>query len=96
MYIQSGAAGYEWDPEKAEANLRKHRIDFADAVSVFSDPLALTIPDEFGEEARFLTMGCDLLGRVVVVSHTWREERIRVISARKGTRREQRQYRGQE
>jgi uncharacterized DUF497 family protein len=83
---------YEWDPGKAESNFRKHRVNFADAVTVFADPLALTIEDESDEEDRFVTMGCDLLGRIVVVNNTWRAKRIRVISARKATPRERRQY----
>ena len=86
---------YEWDPRKAETNLRKHKVDFADAVSVFGDPLALTIPDESDEEPRFVTMGSDLLGRVVVVSYTWRANRTRLISARKATARERKQYGGE-
>ena len=85
---------YEWDPRKAEANFLKHRVDFADAVSVFSDRLALTIPDESDEEARFATLGSDLLGRILVLIYTWRGDRIRVISARKATARERKQYGG--
>ena len=85
---------YEWDPRKAESNLRKHRVDFADAVSVFSDSLALTIQDESDEEARFLTLGSDLLGRVLVVAYTWRGDRLRIISARRATTRERKQYGG--
>ena len=84
----------EWDPRKAESNLRKHRVDFADAVSVFSDSLALTIQDESDEEARFLTLGSDLLGRVLVVAYTWRGDRLRIISARRATTRERKQYGG--
>jgi uncharacterized protein len=85
---------FEWDPRKADANLRKHKVDFADAVSVFSDPLALTIPDESDNEPRFVTLGSDLLGRIIVVSYSWRGDRIRVISARKATARERSQYGG--
>lgn len=85
---------YEWDERKAESNRRKHGVDFADAVSVFGDELALTIPDHDGEEPRFLTMGSDLMGRVLVVAYTWRGDRIRLISARKATVHERRQYEG--
>ena len=46
---------YEWDPQKALVNLKKHKIDFADAVGVFEDPLAITVPDDRHEEARFVT-----------------------------------------
>jgi uncharacterized DUF497 family protein len=85
---------YEWDAEKARANRRKHGIDFADAVTVFSDPLALTIPDDYPDEERFVTLGMDALGRLLVVVYTWRGERIRVISARQATRPERTQYEG--
>ncbi len=63
---------YQWNPEKAAANLRKHGIDFADAVSVFSDDLAITIPDERFDEERFVTIGMDGFARVLVVVYTLR------------------------
>lgn len=78
--------------EKAEANQKKHGVDFADAVTVFADPLAVTTPDLDPEEDRFVTIGQDALGRTLVVSYTHRGERIRPISARKATRRERSQY----
>ena len=84
---------FEWDEEKAAANLRKHGVDFADAVLVFEDDLALTMEDPDSErEARFITMGHDSYGRVLVVVYTWRGERIRPISARKATGKEGRRY----
>ena len=83
---------YQWNEDKAAANLRKHGIDFADAVSVFSDDLAITIPDERFDEERFITIGIDAFGRVLVVVYTMRGDEIRLISARKATRREQQQY----
>jgi hypothetical protein len=83
---------YQWNSDKATANLRKHGIDFADAVSVFSDDLALTIPDERFDEERFVTIGLDGLGRVLVVVYTLRGEAIRIISARKASRQERQQY----
>ena len=83
---------YQWDNDKATANLRKHGIDFADAVSVFSDDLAITIPDERFDEERFITVGMDAFGRVLVVVYTWRGNEIRLISARKATRPERKQY----
>jgi uncharacterized protein len=58
---------YQWDTEKATANLRKHGIDFADAVSAFYDDLAITIEDERFEEERFITIGVDAFGRILVV-----------------------------
>ena len=83
---------FEWDPLKAEANRKKHGVRFADAVVVFEDPMALTIPDEHPEEERFITMGTDAVGRVLVVVYTWREDRLRIISARKASRSERAQY----
>jgi uncharacterized DUF497 family protein len=83
---------YQWDRDKAAANLNKHGIDFADAVSVFSDDLAITITDERFDEERLITIGMDSFGRVLVVVYTWRNDEIRLISARKATRHEQQQY----
>lgn len=82
---------YQWNRDKAAANLCKHGIDFADAVSVFSDDLAITIPDERFDEERFVTIGVDAFGRVLVV-YTLRDDEIRVISARRATRQERQQY----
>lgn len=83
---------YQWDKNKAASNLQKHGIDFADAVSVFSDDLAITIPDNRFEEDRFVTIGMDAFGRILVVVFTWRGEDIRLISARLAERRERKQY----
>lgn len=83
---------YEWDPIKAEANFKKHGVMFADAVTVFSDILALTVEDNSHDEDRFITMGIDALGRVLVVTYTWRAENIRIISARRATTTEREQY----
>jgi uncharacterized DUF497 family protein len=82
----------EWDPRKAAENLDKHDVDFADAVTVLHDELALTVDDASAEERRFVTLGVDALGRLLVVVYTYREERLRLISARKANRRERRQY----
>jgi uncharacterized protein len=83
---------YQWDKDKAASNLNKHGIDFADAVSVFSDDLATTVNDDRFEEERFITIGIDAFGRVLVVVYTWRDDEIRLISARKATRSERNQY----
>jgi len=83
---------YQWNRDKAATNLRKHGIDFADAVSVFSDDLAITISDERFDEERFVIIGLDALGRILVVVYTLRGDEIRLISARKATRHEQQQY----
>ena len=86
---------YEWDPDKAAANLQKHGISFADAVAVFSDEFALNVADDFADEERFIILGTDAFGRLLVVVYTWRgEHSIRIISARKATRREHKQYEG--
>lgn len=86
--------GFEWDPDKARANERKHGVDFADAATVFDDPLAVTIPDEGAEESRFVTIGGDAAGRLLVVVYAWRGVKIRIISARGATPRERREYEG--
>lgn len=83
----------EWDEGKAEANRRKHGVDFADAATVLHDELALTIRDDTGEETRFVTIGSDALRRILVVVYTWRGASLRIISARRATRRETRAYR---
>jgi uncharacterized DUF497 family protein len=89
---------FEWDPRKAAANRRKHGIEFADATAVFEDEKAITVNDDITavDEPRMLTLGRDAMGRVLVVAYTWRRERIRVISARRATPGERRQYRGGE
>lgn len=83
---------FEWDPAKAHRNLEKHGISFADAVEVLSDPYAITIDDQTSEEQRHITLGLDAIGRVLVVVYTWRDDSIRIISARKTTARERVQY----
>jgi len=85
---------YQWDKRKAQVNRRKHGVSFADAVAVFEDDWAITIPDDYPDEERFVTIGRDMLGRILVVVYTWRGDDIRIISARKATRREREQYEG--
>jgi uncharacterized protein len=86
---------YAWDPDKAAGNLRKHGVAFADATAVFSDAFALTAADDVAAEERFVTLGMDAFGRLLVVVYTWRgEQRIRIISARKATRHERLHYEG--
>jgi uncharacterized DUF497 family protein len=83
----------QWNPVKAASNLGKHGIDFADAVGVFGDDWALTIKDEVVEgQQRFATLGTDFLERVLVVVYTYRGGTIRVISARRATKKERRAY----
>ena len=82
-----------WDPAKAKSNFRKHKIRFSDAEAVLFDPMALTIEDETAEsEERFASVGADALNRVVVVVYTYRGEDIRLISARRATRKERKAY----
>lgn len=83
---------YQWDRNKALGNLSKHSIDFADAVSVFSDELAITIFDDRFEEERFIIIGIDLFSRILVVVYTMQDDEIRLISARKATKNERLQY----
>jgi len=85
---------YQWDKTKAQVNRRKHGVSFADAVAVFEDDWAITIPDDYPDEERFATIGRDMLGRILIVVYTWRGDDIRIISARKATRREKEQYEG--
>jgi len=67
-------------------------VQFADAVAVFDDVLAVTVPDASSDEERFITMGTDAFGRLLTVVYTWRRSAIRVISARRVTPRERRRY----
>jgi len=84
----------EWDPAKAGQNRRKHRVSFQEAATVFGDPLAVTYPDpdHSVSEQRFITVGTSGAGRVLIVAHLDRNENIRIISARKTTRRERKHY----
>ncbi len=83
---------FEWDKAKASQNEIKHGISFADTFGVFEDPQALTLDQPVGGEERFVTIGRDGFGRILVVAYTWRGERIRIISTRKATRSETQQY----
>jgi uncharacterized DUF497 family protein len=96
VYIRTynWSVNYQWDDEKAQSNYRKHGVEFADAVSALADDYAITIEDDYPDEERFVTIGTDALGRVLVVVFTWRGESIRIISARKATPSERRQYEG--
>ena len=85
---------FEWDVNKAEANLRKHEVSFNEACTVFADPLAMLMPDpdhSVGEH-RHLVLGISSAGRLLVVSHAERAPRTRLISARPATRNERKQY----
>jgi uncharacterized DUF497 family protein len=85
---------FEWDGRKARANLVKHRVSFAEAASVFSDPYSITIADPVHSlyEDRRILIGATRGLRLLIVVHTERGERIRILSARQATRAEQEQY----
>jgi hypothetical protein len=83
----------EWDRDKAASNFRKHGVRFSDVETVFFDDHAVSIPDSLSVgEARFLLVGMDTLGRIVTVSYTFRRDAVRVISARRATKRERKTY----
>ena len=83
-----------WDPEKAKQNFRKHGVRFADAELVLEDPYAVTIEDHEYEpaEVRWVTLGADAQGRVLVVVYTYRGEDMRLISARMAEPHERKEY----
>ena len=85
---------FEWDDAKAAANESKHGVAFADAVTVFGDPLAVTVydPDHSADEDRYVTMGLSITAKLLIVSHTDRGDQVRLISAREATRAERRDY----
>jgi len=85
---------FEWNPEKARANLKNHGVSFEEAKSVFTDPLSLTVPDSLhsSEENRFIITGFSNQQRQLVVVHTDRNDKIRIISARLATPNERRKY----
>ena len=85
---------FKWDIRKADANLKKHGIDFREAATIFGDPLSATFPDNdhSENERRFLTIGQSIRGRILVVAHTEDSDTIRIISVRQPTRREQSFY----
>jgi uncharacterized protein len=89
-----GGLQFCWDERKAATNRRKHRISFEEAVTAFADPLARIYddPDHSVDEDRFLLVGHSLVGRILLVVHAERGDRIRLISARKPTAREIKDY----
>jgi uncharacterized DUF497 family protein len=85
---------FEWNPVKATLNLKKHGVSFQEAATVFNDPLSTTFPDpdhSIGEN-RYVIVGVSQLGQLLVVAHTDRGEKVRIISARKATRQERKFY----
>ena len=85
---------FEWDPEKAQGNIQKHTVGFGEASSVFDDPIFITVIDEehSDDEERYITIGLSNKNRLLLVAHTERDDRIRIISARKATKNEEKFY----
>ena len=85
---------FEWDPDKAASNFRKHGVQFSEAVGVFSDDYAMTMNDDESDpdEQRFLALGMGIKGRILVVVYCHTADKIRIISARTAERPEREQY----
>jgi uncharacterized DUF497 family protein len=85
---------FEWDSEKAKANLKKHKVIFAEAITVFDDPLSITIHDPHHsiEEEHYIDIGYSIRGRILVVVYIERESGIRIISCRRATKSERETY----
>lgn len=85
---------FEWDDDKAAINERKHGVSFTEAMTVFADPMSLTCfdPDHSVNEDRYITMGQSAEGHLLTISHTDRNENVRIISARPATRMERKDY----
>jgi uncharacterized DUF497 family protein len=85
---------FEWDAHKSRANMRKHGIEFDEAATVFKDPISITSydPNHSEEEQRFITVGMSTAGHLLLIAHTDRGDRIRIIGARELTRRERQAY----
>ena len=85
---------FEWDEEKAKENLKRHKVSFEEAKTIFNDPFLLTFPDpdhSEGEE-RYLNIGQSATGKILIVIHTERQSCIRLISCRKTTKKERTSY----
>ena len=89
---------FEWDPQKAQSNLEKHGVSFEEASTVFRDLLSLTIDDPLHseDEGRMIQIGISYKNRLLVVVHTERGDNIRIISARKATKKERNNYESNE
>ena len=85
---------FEWDPQKAEKNMQKHKVSFQEAATIFGDQLAVTFldPDHSVDEHRYITFGLSEYNHLLIVSHTDRGNKIRIISARRMTHKEKRIY----
>ena len=89
---------FEWDPQKAKSNLKKHGVSFEEASTAFQDTLSLTIDDPLHsiDEVRVVLIGMSIKNRLLVVVHTERGDNIRIISARKATKKERKNYESNE
>jgi uncharacterized protein len=87
-------ASFEWDAQKAKNNLQKHQVDFEEASTIYDDPLFITVLDDehSQDEERYITIGLSNQNRVFMVAHTERSNNIRIISARKVTKNEEKFY----
>jgi len=85
---------FEWDQNKAITNIKKHGVTFYEAATVFGDSLSVTFPDpdHSTQENRFIIIGMSNLRRLLVVAHTYRKKRVRIVSARRATRHERKYY----
>ena len=94
LIIALAGLDFEWDETKAEANRKKHKISFKEATAVFGDVLSITMldPDHSKAEARYITIGLSNASQLLVIAHTDRRGKIRIISARKATKNERKKY----
>ena len=85
---------FQWDEEKAKSNLKKHGVSFEEGATIFNDPMIATIldPDHSKDEERFISIGMSVIRRLLTVIHTYRKDRLRLISARKATKAEKKNY----
>jgi len=96
--MKNGLLEFEWDPKKAPRNLRKHRVSFEEAASVFNDDFATVYedPDHSPHERRYLSIGASARGRLLIIAYSYRGVRIRIISARQVTKQERETYEEEE
>jgi len=85
---------FEWDEIKAKENLRKHEVSFEEGKTIFNDPFLFTFPgyEHSVDEERYVNIGLSVTGRILILTHTERQDKIRIISCRKATARERRFY----
>jgi len=85
---------FEWDQNKEAKNIRKHKVSFDEAATIFDDPMFITVIDEEHsiDEQRYITIGLSTYGQLLMVAHTDRQGKIRLISARKATKKEEKLY----